>query len=77
MGKEREREIERERRAGEDEGVVDRFSVVRGDGGLFLKDKIFSGQGKKKRTKVIGVIPARHASTRFPGKPWFPFWASP
>ena len=30
------------------------------------KDK---GKAGKKRTKVIGVIPARYASTRFPGKP--------
>ena len=26
-------------------------------------------QEEKKRTKVLGVIPARYASTRFPGKP--------
>ena len=44
---------------------------------FFLKDKIFSGQGKKKRTKVIGVIPARYASTRFPGKPLVPILGKP
>lgn len=33
---------------------------------VFLKDKIL---GKKKRRRALGVIPARYASTRFPGKP--------
>ncbi|QDZ19503.1 3-deoxy-manno-octulosonate cytidylyltransferase [Chloropicon primus] len=41
---------------------------------FFLKDKFF---GKKKRTKVIGVIPARYASTRFPGKPLTPILGKP
>lgn len=33
--------------------------------------------GKRKRTRVIGVIPARYASTRFPGKPLVPIAGKP
>ena len=38
--------------------------------GLFSSVQFASATGKRSAMKVIGIIPARYASTRFPASPW-------
>ena len=50
-------------------------AAVWGAVGGLVKEAL--GGGKKKRTKVLGVIPARYKSSRFPGKPLTPILGKP